>query len=173
MKCEKALKKTSSDRISVLSKKIIDEHIAGCSYCQGQIASSDKVALLLANQKDDSLKPGKRSSLLTNIRVYRDKKRKSILHRLAGLMPLEPAAKGLAIAGVSFAVLIGAYLFSSGMQLSNSARLANDGADDTDFFIQEHALTQDSGLFGHGSFSQTFMGLSAQQNKYKFPNYKN
>lgn len=173
MKCEKALKKTSSERISVKSKMIIDEHIAGCSYCQGQIASTDKVALLLTKQKQDSPYKGDRSSLLSNIRVYRDKKQKSILSRLSGFMPLEPASRRLAVAGVSFVILISAYLFTGDMQNGNSEQLANEGVDDTDFFIQEHALIQDSGLFGHGSFSQTFMGLSAQQSKFKFPNFKN
>lgn len=173
MKCEKVLKKMSSERISVGSKNVIDEHIAGCSYCEGQIGSSDKIALLLAKQKQISTDSSGLSELLTGIRAYRDKKQKNILSRLSALMPLEPAAKRLVVAGASFAVLIAVYILAGDMQSSNSSQLANETVDDTDFFIQEHALTQDSELFGHGSFSQTFMGLSAQQNKFKYPNYKN
>ena len=82
MKCEYVLKKMYSESISVRAKQEIDEHIAGCSYCQEQIESCEKVGELIRTQRLNTLAVPNRSALLQEIRRHHAKRHTGAVFQL-------------------------------------------------------------------------------------------
>lgn len=173
MKCNYALKKVFSERISVKLKQNIDDHISGCSYCQKQRVLSENTGKLLNDHKDGWNFLGDKLSLLRAVRQFREKREQKWWLRLSDKMPLEPANRRTLFAGATFAAALAIYFAFAVPGFENTEQLADDTFEDTDFYIQEHALTQDTDLFGQGSYSQVFLSLASANTKFKYPNNKN
>ena len=162
-----------SESISVRAKQEIDEHIAECSYCQGQIESCEKVSELIKAQRLDPPEIPNRSALLHEIRQYHAKRQQNWRHRISGFLPLEPAYRRAVFVGAACCVLLCAFLLVSVPIMDENAPVAIDDNEDIEYFLQEHALTQEADLFGHGAFSRTFLSLTYTDSKIKYPNYNN
>lgn len=172
MKCEYVLKKMYSESISVRAKQEIDEHIAGCSYCQGQIESSENVGELIRAQRLNPPAIPDRSAFLHEIRQYRAKRHHN-WRRISDFLPLEPAYRRGVFVGAACCILLCAFLLVSIPIMDENAPVAIDDNEDIEYFLQEHALTQEADLFGHGAFSRTFISLTYTDSKIKYPNYNN
>ena len=173
MKCKYALKKMYSESISVRMKQEIDEHIAGCSYCQSEIESSENLGELIRVQRLNPPAVQNRSALLHEIRLHREKRQKNWRRRISDLLPLEPAYRRVVFLGAACCVLLCAFLLVSIHVIDEDTMTANNDNDDIEYYLQEHALTKETDLFGQGAFSRTFISLSYSDSKIKYPNYNN
>ena len=173
MKCEYVLKKMYSESISVRAKQEIDEHIAGCSYCQEQIESCEKVGELIRTQRLNTLAVPNRSALLQEIRRHHAKRQQKWRRRISDFLPLEPTYRRGVLVGAAWCVLVCIFLLISTPVLDDNTALAVDDNENIEYYLQEHALARESDLFGQGAFSRTFVGLNYIESKIKYPNYNN
>jgi len=162
-----------SDSISVRAKQEIDEHIAGCSYCQGQIESCEKVGELIRTQRLNPPAIPNRSALLHEIRRHNAKRQQKWRRRISDFLPLEPAYRRGVLVGAACCVLLFAFLLISIPEMDKNDPLAIDDNENIEYYLQEHALARESDLFGQGAFSRTFVGLNYIDSKIKYPNYNN
>lgn len=146
MKCDTILKRMYSETVSIKGKKAIDDHISHCSYCQGQLKSESAVQRFLGG-----LNPVKRpetfwQKLLRDIREYRERKLESgwsVLH----ILPPEVSYKRIAVAAAAcVTIAVSSTLYMA--QEFESAQLTNEVREEIEFYLLEHELATDDGLFG-------------------------
>jgi len=136
------------ESISVKLKQEIDEHIAHCSYCQGQLFADKKVKDLISNiesiKRDDSFW----QKLFREIKLYRDKLSRSLIQRILDILPIEPVVRRTAVAGAACCAAVIFFAVAYITPIIQNGRNIDEAREDIKFYLQEHEVLQDSGLFG-------------------------